>query len=402
MAKKNKDKNKGKGNSNNAKPDDIVEVEEVIEEVIDEIVEDEKKKQDEDQDDDVPGNSKAVDNSNAQDALENNASDKNNAKLPDWLTDAVEDITVEDDVSTDEMTPSQLLAFIKRKRLEAKLLEKLDQEQREYYIKIMEEIGMEDPNKESNNDQNNNDQNNNFDINSVLENEQMQNYIQQKIDEQVNPLKSNNSKLLDQLTKARTDRKSVDDILQTLQDEKELENVKSGNMSIQDLIDRRVTSARNDWQPQLEERDGKITDLEKQLVDAQGNLKQFQLKNVVGTAALNNKFVNKSALDDILSLANGVFESTEGGDFVPRDGNGNILMGANGKPQTADEWIQSLAEAKPHYFTQMSGTGSNGSSNAGGQTVSLAEWQNLLATSDEKTERELLAKKANGEIRIAY
>lgn len=70
------------------------------------------------------------------------------------------------------------------------------------------------------------------------------------------------------------------------------------------------------------------------------------------------------------------------------------------KALTPDEWIPGLTQTKPHYFKAMAGAGSK--CNPGGQrTVTLKEWQSLIATANQEEHKKHLGSRASGELRTS-
>jgi len=71
--------------------------------------------------------------------------------------------------------------------------------------------------------------------------------------------------------------------------------------------------------------------------------------------------VRKGAMMDILSRGRQVFKLDESGAPVPRDSNGDIMFGKDGKnPMSMEEWSQSLLQDASYLFEPNSGGGAGG------------------------------------------
>lgn len=233
--------------------------------------------------------------------------------------------------------------------------------------------------------------------------EYLNSYLSTKVTEAVEretaSLKESKGKILDEKKKLEAQLKGL---ATTAEDQADLDALKAGKLQLQDLVDKRVNAANQDWQTRLQGVEGEKSELQKALEGERSKLKQYQLKNLIGQEALKNEFFQPSAIDDLLIVAANDWSLTDNDELVSRDKNGNIRIGKDGKPLTPGEWIQGLTQTKPHYFKVQAGSGSKGNANQGGQrTMSLKEWQTLFSTANAEEQKKLLAAKASGELRIA-
>ncbi|MCM8742314.1 hypothetical protein [Pseudomonas koreensis] len=223
--------------------------------------------------------------------------------------------------------------------------------------------------------------------------------VAEAVDRETASLKESKGKILDEKKKLEAQLKGL---ATTAEDQADLDALKAGKLQLQDLVDKRVNAANQDWQTRLQGVEGEKSELQKALEGERSKLKQYQLKNLIGQEALKNEFFQPSAIDDLLMVAANDWSLTDNDELVSRDKNGNIRIGKDGKPLTPGEWIQGLTQTKPHYFKVQAGSGSKGNANQGGQrTMSLKEWQTLFSTANAEEQKKLLAAKASGELRIA-
>jgi hypothetical protein len=101
-------------------------------------------------------------------------------------------------------------------------------------------------------------------------------------------------------------------------------------LQLQDLLDKRVAAANQDWQPPLSGCRSKKSELQKSLEGERSKLKQFQLKTLIGQEALKNEFFQPTAIEDLLMVAANDWSLTDDGDLVSRDKSGNIRIGKDG------------------------------------------------------------------------
>ncbi len=222
--------------------------------------------------------------------------------------------------------------------------------------------------------------------------------ISEAVEKETASLKKSKSEILDEKKKLEAQLKGL---ATTAEDQADLDALKAGKMSFNELVDKRVAANNSSWEERLHGVESEKSDLQKRAEESDRKLKQFQLQTKIGQEALKNEFFQPSAIEDLLSYAATQSELTDEGEIVFRDKSGNVRIGKNGKPLSAGEWIQSLTSEKPHYYKQMQGAGSKGNGSQGGQrTVTTKEWQSLLATANAEEQKKLLSARASGDLRI--
>ena len=211
-------------------------------------------------------------------------------------------------------------------------------------------------------------------------------------------LKSSNAKILDEKKKVQD---QLNAILAQAEDAEDQAALKSGKMDFQALLDKRVNAANATWQERLQAEQGEKEELRKAVDAEKGRLKQFQIKQLIGNEALKNEFFQPTAIDDLINFAGNSWELTDSGELVSRDQHGNVAMGKSGRALTPKEWIESLTQARPHYFKAMPGSGGKQGTGGNGKAVSREDWQKMVMLASPKDQAELFAKRAKGEIVVA-
>jgi len=236
---------------------------------------------------------------------------------------------------------------------------------------------------------------------AITETPEFQEALKAKIAEalaaETSGLKNKNAEILAEKRKVQ---EQLNSILAQAEDQADQEALKAGKLDVQSLIDKRVNAANQTWQERLQAEQSEKEELRKAVEAEKGRLKQFQIKQLVGSEFLKNEFAQPTALDDVLNLAGSNWELSETGDLISRDSAGNIKMGKSGRALTPKEWIEDLAGSRPHYFKALPGSGGKQGSGGGGKTMSQSEWQSEYMKADAKTAAELKAKRARGEIVI--
>ena len=210
-------------------------------------------------------------------------------------------------------------------------------------------------------------------------------------------LKSKNSELKSERDKFKA---QADAFVAQAQELEDQEALKSGKMDWQALMDKRMNANNQTWQERLQAEQAEKDELRK-AVDAEKNkLKQFQINQQFGNEALKNEFFQPSAINDLINLASGAWQSTDSGELITRDQHGNVAMGKSGRALTPKEWIEGLTQSHPHYFKPMPGSGGKQGAGNNIQTYKRDEFQQKLLMADPKTREELKKKYLSGEILV--
>ena len=146
----------------------------------------------------------------------------------------------------------------------------------------------------------------------------------------------------------------------------------------------------------------KLTETERALQQAMEQVKLFQTEkqqrtigDAVRAAAVKGKMLD-TAQEDALLLAERVFEVTEDGKVMTRDGLQNVPPGLS-----PDVWLSDMQKARPHWWPASSGGGARGGSGngSGGANPFSADGWNL--TEQGRVIREQGAERAAQLARVA-
>ena len=211
-------------------------------------------------------------------------------------------------------------------------------------------------------------------------------------------LKSKNSELIAENRKAK---EQLNAFLAQAEDAEDQAALKSGKLDWQALMDKRVNAANATWQERLQAEQAEKEELRKEIGAEKGRLKQFQIKQLVGNAALQNQFLAPTAVKDVLKLAPDIWDLADSGELVARDQHGNVILGKTGRALTPKEWISSLEEEYPHYFPELKGSGAKQGSGGNAQTMTRQEWQQKLMLGTAQEQSDLFAKRSKGEIVVS-
>ncbi|EWS67497.1 hypothetical protein Y702_20425 [Vibrio vulnificus BAA87] len=176
-----------------------------------------------------------------------------------------------------------------------------------------------------------------------------------------------------------------------------------GEASIRSLMQNRVDARDSEWKSKFDAKQKEIEQLTSQLTEKDDYITNYKASSLISAEASKNEYLHKEATQDVIDalLKDGKF--SDSGDFQFVDKNGNVRIGKDGNSLTIAERIDELRESKPYLFKTMGGSGSNGGNgnNAGGQSVSLKDWQGMIAKAKTPSERqELFAKRETGAITI--
>lgn len=176
------------------------------------------------------------------------------------------------------------------------------------------------------------------------------------------------------LTKERNDHKAIKDkygvlgeldpaeVLAKLDKYPELEAAAEGKLDedkIAELADKRL---RTTVAPIERERDQLKTKLEATTAtveELQNVIRSRDIKDNVMSAALKGKVI-ETALEDVLMLADRVFEVGEDGSVTTKDGVG-VTPGIN-----PEAWLQEMQAKRPHWWPASEGGGAKGGNGGGG------------------------------------
>jgi len=222
-------------------------------------------------------------------------------------------------------------------------------------------------------------------------------HLAKAVEEQTAGLKNKLSEVLGEKKKTQ---EQLNSILAQAEDEQDQAALKAGKLDVQSLLDKKIAARDKSWEDRLNAELSEKEELRKAVETERSRLKSFQIKQFVINEALKNEFFHATAVEDLAGMAAGVWDLTDSGDLVARDKDGNIALGKNGRSLTAKEWIEDLQKTRPHYFKTMNGSGSKPGSNGADKTYTRVEWQKELAKASPKDQKDLMIKRAKGEIVI--
>ena len=210
-------------------------------------------------------------------------------------------------------------------------------------------------------------------------------------------LKNKNSEILGELKSDRDKRKAFES---QIQDKEDLEAYKAGKLDITAFSDKRVNAAVDSYKQILGEKDTSIQDLEKKLQESDMRIKRMHVSQTIGQLVLANEFVHKEAAEDISEFALREGEIDTNGNLVFRDEYGNVKLGRDGKPLQGKEWLDGLLIRKKYLAKELPGSGGKQGTGGSSKSVTQKEWLQMIMSSDKAQEKELIAKRAKGEITI--
>ncbi len=213
----------------------------------------------------------------------------------------------------------------------------------------------------------------------------LQDELKTKIEDAVNGLKTKNKELLAEKKKIQESLKNYADLdperareaIDFLEKNKDAQLIKDGK--IDELIDRRTASIKEDYTAKLSEYEKRIgetqqeyeerleklqTDLEKKATAAKTYETLYKTKVVEDTLrdAAVAAGVRPEAIDDILLRGKSTFTLGKDGTLEARDSDGKLVKDEEGSLVKPDTWLENMKKTKPHYWGDSVGTGATGSS----------------------------------------
>lgn len=194
-----------------------------------------------------------------------------------------------------------------------------------------------------------------------LENPAVKAAIQAQIDAAVAGLKNKNAELIGKLKDTpKMDKAEYDallDLKKKVDANEEMKMLSEGKL--EEVLNRRLEAKERDWNAQLQARDAKLNEYNEVLKNKDERLKTVLIDSEVRQAYIGLDY-EPTALDDIMLQARNTFVMGEDGKVVPRDTDGVIRMGKDGRtPLTPQEWLEGLSEKKPYLRRPSTGSGAN-------------------------------------------
>jgi len=215
------------------------------------------------------------------------------------------------------------------------------------------------------------------------------------VEKAVGGLKTKNQELLGNMKELSEKLKSYGDIdpkkvremMAKFENDEDQGLLKEGK--IDELVAKKVDKIRAEMQDELQGVVSERDDFKMKYISENERFNNHVVSESVMKKAINAG-VRKEALDDVVTAAGPIFKIGEDGEPEARDKDGNLRR-IGDKLFTADNWIESLRETKPHYWPDTSGAGASGArGQSGGKQGDLAaRIQAAAAAGDHKEYRKL-------------
>lgn len=169
--------------------------------------------------------------------------------------------------------------------------------------------------------------------------------------ERLDEFRTNNIELSKQLEKLKDiDPAKYRELIELDRRVKEKQLIEAGK--VEEVVTMRVEQMRTDFETEKADLTGK-------LAKANKTLETLMIDNVARDKAIKAG-VMPTAVDDVVLRAKLVY-TYENGAAVPKDSEGKVIYGKDGKTaMTMEEWVVGLRKTAPHLFHGSSGTGAGG------------------------------------------
>lgn len=170
--------------------------------------------------------------------------------------------------------------------------------------------------------------------------------------EKLDEFRNNNVKLANDLKIANENLAKFKDIDPSkYQEYKTKAEAAKGDADIEQIVQQRIQTASAEYQSNKQQ-------LESQLQESNAKLHNYMISTAVREAAVKVGAL-PTAIDDVVSRANGVFTIVNDKVVIQKDG--QTVYGSDGvTPLSATEWAKNLAKDAPHLFSQNQGGGAKG------------------------------------------
>lgn len=151
-----------------------------------------------------------------------------------------------------------------------------------------------------------------------------------------------------------------------------------GSAEIEKQVDARVKGVTESFEKQLAERATEVADWKGKFENSEVKYRGTKIDSDVTAAAGDEKLgVLPSAIPDLVSRARKVFQVTENGSLVAKEGD-TVIYGPDGTTSiTPLEWLGNLKETAPHFFKNSTGGGASGAKNGPVEGYTSEEFQKL-------------------------
>jgi hypothetical protein len=183
--------------------------------------------------------------------------------------------------------------------------------------------------------------------------------MQAAIDAEVAGLKAKNQELIGKLQKApkleQAEYEKLLEMKKNIEANEEMKLLAEGKL--EEVMKKRTEARDRDVAAQLQARDTKLNEYESVIKAKDERLKSLAIDGNIRSAYAELDF-EPAALDDILLQARTMFHMDDEGNVAPRDSDGVLRMGKDGRtPLSAKEWLEGLAEKKTYLRRASKGSG---------------------------------------------
>lgn len=183
--------------------------------------------------------------------------------------------------------------------------------------------------------------------------------MQAAVDAEVAGLKAKNAELIGKLKATpKMDQAEYDKLTEmkkNIEANEEMKLLAEGKL--EEVLKKRTEARDRDFAAQLAARDGKLSEYESTIKAKDERLKALAIDGSI-QAAYAELGYEPTAMADVLLRARTMFHMDEDGHVAPRDEDGVLRMGKDGRtPLSAKEWLEGLAEKQPYLRGVSKGSG---------------------------------------------
>lgn len=201
----------------------------------------------------------------------------------------------------------------------------------------------------------------------VLNNPQIKAMFERMLEERMTGIVNNRNQVLDEKKELQKevaqlkkqwegfDPDRVRRIMENIDKDEETKLISEGKLD--EVVARRLDRYRADTDQQIKLRDTKIEEMAKALSEEKEKRSRLVIDGSLRSAAVEAG-ITKTAIEDVVFRGRQVFNLDEKDRPIPRDPNGNMLVGKDGiTPLSAVEWLDSMKKIAPHWWPPSQGGG---------------------------------------------
>lgn len=151
-----------------------------------------------------------------------------------------------------------------------------------------------------------------------------------------------------------------------------------GNTAVTAEVEARLKAAKEDYERQIRELGQKLTVSETKMTEANTKFKRSILDREVTNAVLaEDSGVNPAALPDILHRASSLYQVTDEGKLVPKNGDAVVYSQDGVSPMPPKEWLSKVLVDAPYLGKTSAGGGANGGDGKAKHGLNPADFDKL-------------------------